>query len=101
MFFRHTMSDLVVLTKAAAAHMLDTARARGLIRAIVRVGVMVGGCAGMKYRVAFTKVELADDQVSEQHGVRLLVDPFSAARLEGATIDYVQDEGLLITRPRQ
>lgn len=58
----------------------------------LRVGVMGGGCSGLQYLLDFTPQTQADDFVYEEHGVRLAVDPYSAAHLTGTVIDYVEDE---------
>lgn len=55
----------------------------------LRVGVIGGGCSGLQYLLDFTPAPSDADFVSEQHGVPVYIDPFSAAHLRGTTIDYV------------
>jgi iron-sulfur cluster assembly protein len=57
----------------------------------LRVFVVGGGCSGYQYGMALARQVEEDDFVIEQDGVRLVVDPESAALLQGAEIDYVDD----------
>ncbi|MEE8580009.1 MAG: iron-sulfur cluster insertion protein ErpA [Myxococcota bacterium] len=57
----------------------------------LRVLVKDGGCSGMRYELVFDGVVRDDDDESEQHGVRVLVDAKSAAYLEDTTVDFVDD----------
>ncbi len=53
----------------------------------LRVYVESGGCSGMQYGMTFDE-RRPDDAAVEQHGVSVLVDPFSANYLRGALVDY-------------
>lgn len=55
----------------------------------LRVYVTPGGCSGFSYGMALEDEPAEDDQVFERHGVRVVIDPFSATYLDGAEIDYV------------
>jgi iron-sulfur cluster assembly protein len=57
--------------------------------AFLRVGVAGGGCSGFNYslNIAEDFNEMNDNQ-SEQHGVKVVVDKKSALFLEGSTVDY-------------
>ena len=76
------------MTEAAAE------RARGLIanadRPVIglRVGIKNGGCAGMSYTVEFAEAKNPLDEVVEDKGVTLLVDPKALMFLLGTTLDY-------------
>jgi len=76
------------LTDAAAARIKDVmARAENPV-AGVRVGVKNGGCAGMTYTMEYAeKVEPADELV-EDKGVRVLIDPKAILFLLGTEMDY-------------
>jgi iron-sulfur cluster assembly protein len=54
----------------------------------LRLFVQGGGCAGLQYGLAFEDTERDEDTILECGDVRLYVDRFSAAYLEGACIDY-------------
>ncbi|MCX8090017.1 MAG: iron-sulfur cluster assembly accessory protein [Verrucomicrobiae bacterium] len=53
----------------------------------LRVYVEEGGCSGMQYALTFDE-QRDGDLVSEQAGLRVLVDGFSAQFLRGSTVDY-------------
>ena len=53
----------------------------------LRVYVEAGGCSGMQYGMVFDETG-ADELAHEFHGVGVIVDPFSANYLRGATIDF-------------
>ena len=55
----------------------------------LRVFVQGGGCAGFQYGLDFDEAPREGDFELEQDGLRIFVDPMSAAHLEGTTIDYV------------
>lgn len=68
----------------------------------LRVSVMPGGCSGFRYSLNLEEQAAADDTVIESEGVRLFVDEFSAAYLNGTTIDYksnFQESGFAFENP--
>ena len=54
----------------------------------LRVGVRGGGCSGFQYALAFD-TQRDDDEVFEDHGLRILVDRPSLPYVRGAIVDYV------------
>ena len=54
---------------------------------VLRVFVEQGGCSGMQYSMVFDE-QRDGDWTSEQHGVTVLVDPFSAQYLRGTVVDF-------------
>jgi iron-sulfur cluster assembly protein len=80
------------LTDAAAARIKEVmANASGPI-AGVRVGVKNGGCAGMEYTMEYAEAEAASDEVVEDKGVRILIDPKAILFLLGTEMDYKRDK---------
>ena len=59
----------------------------------LRLGVKTSGCSGLAYVLEFVDVLNSEDQVFEQHGVNIIVDPKSLVYLNGIELDYVK-EGL-------
>lgn len=57
----------------------------------LRVFVESGGCSGLQYGMSFDERK-ADDTEVQSEGVAILLDPASAAYLNGSTIDF--DDGL-------
>jgi iron-sulfur cluster assembly accessory protein len=55
----------------------------------LRVFVTPGGCSGFSYGMSLEAEPAEDDEVVEQAGVKVVVDPFSLQYLEGAQIDFI------------
>ncbi len=84
--------QVMTLTDAAAARVRELTEAAPRPIAGLRVGVKNGGCAGMSYTM-----ELADDvspldEVVEDKGVKLLIDPKAILFLLGAEMDFAVDK---------
>ena len=76
------------LTEAAAERIKAVmARAERPIAA-VRVGVKNGGCAGMSYFMEYAEKINPLDEVIEDKGVRILIDPKAVLFLLGTEMDY-------------
>ena len=58
----------------------------------VRVGVKSGGCAGMSYIMEYTKEINPNDEIIEEKGVKLFVDPGAIMYLLGTEMDYKKEE---------
>ncbi len=58
----------------------------------LRVGVKNGGCAGMSYTMEFAESASPLDEVVEDKGVRLLIDPKALLFLLGAQMDFKVDK---------
>ena len=56
--------------------------------AAVRVGVKNGGCAGMSYTMEYAEKVNPLDEVVEDKGVRILIDPKAVLFLLGTEMDY-------------
>lgn len=57
----------------------------------LRVFVSGGGCSGMQYGMALEEEPRAYDNVIEQDGVKIFIDPTSLMYLSGSTIDYIDN----------
>ena len=80
------------LTDAAAARIKEVmAQADGAV-AGVRVGVKNGGCAGMEYTMEYARAEAPTDEIVEDKGVKLLIDPKAVLFLLGTEMDYKRDK---------
>lgn len=91
----------VSITEAAAKHVAGQLESRGTGVGI-RLGVTTSGCSGMAYVLEFVDELGEDDQVFEDHGVKVIVDPKSLVYLEGTELDFVREglnEGLQFRNP--
>jgi iron-sulfur cluster assembly protein len=76
------------LTEAAARRIKEVmARAEKPV-AGVRVGVKNGGCAGMEYTMEYADAIDPADEVIEDKGVRILIDPKAVLFLLGTEMDF-------------
>ena len=82
---------VLTLTKPAALKVEELAARDSRDGCGLRVKVVGGGCSGLQYQLSFSNQADEWDQVSDQHGVRLMVDAKSAVYLAGSTVDYVDD----------
>ena len=58
----------------------------------VRIGVKSGGCAGMSYVMEYAKSSNTNDEVIEDKGVKVLIDPNAVMYLLGTEMDYKKEE---------
>ena len=95
----------VALSDSAAAKVKDLIAAEGDASLALRLAVRPGGCSGFSYDMFFDSQIDDTDQVSENQGVRVLVDAQSAPLVSGAVIDYedhgLQGGGFAINNPSQ
>jgi iron-sulfur cluster assembly protein len=69
---------------------------------VLRIAIQGGGCSGFQYGLGFDTASAEGDVEFEQHGVTVVVDPFSAPYLQGAEVDYVdsiQAAGFAVNNP--
>ena len=92
------------LSDAAAARIKEIfARAEKPI-AGVRVGVKNGGCAGMSYTMEYAETVNPADEVVEDKGVRMFIDPKAVLFLLGTEMDFKVDKlsaGFVFNNPNQ
>jgi iron-sulfur cluster assembly protein len=70
----------------------------------VRVGVKNGGCAGMSYTMDFAEAIDRFDEVVEDKGVKIVVDPKAVMFLLGTEMDYRIEKmsaGFVFNNPNQ
>ena len=58
----------------------------------VRVGVKSGGCAGMSYIMEYAKEINLTDEIIEDKGVRVFIDPSAIMYLLGTEMDYKKEQ---------
>ena len=58
----------------------------------VRIGVQSGGCAGMSYVMEYAKEARANEEIIEDKGVKVLIDPSAIMYLLGTEMDYKKEK---------
>lgn len=79
----------LTVTPAAADTIRNLLQQREIPNHVLRLFVTGGGCSGMQYGMAFEEKPQDYDEVVEQDGVQLIIDPTSLHYLRGATVDFV------------
>ena len=85
---RRPRPKVVSLTEAAAARVKEIMAKADKPCAGLRVGEKNGGCAGQEYVLEYAEAAQALDEVVEDKGVTIFVEPKSVLFLIGSEIDY-------------
>jgi iron-sulfur cluster assembly protein len=89
---RRERPKIVRLTDAAAGRIQEIMKgAEGRYQG-VRVGVINGGCAGMSYTMDYAEGAKPFDEVVEDKGVKIFVDPKAVMFLVGTEMDFKRDK---------
>ena len=99
-----TRPQVMSLTEAAAERIRALTAASGKDVEGVRIGVKNGGCAGMEYTMSYAEARGPHDEVIEDKGVKLLIDPTAVMFLLGTEMDYQSDRmrsGFVFNNPNQ
>ena len=95
---------MMSLTEAAAARVREIMAASDQPLVGLRVGVKNGGCAGMSYTMEMAREVLPRDEIVEDQGVRVLIDPKAILFLLGTQMDYQESKlssGFTFNNPNQ
>jgi len=85
---RRPRPKVVTLTEAAAGRVREIMANAEKSYVALRVGVKNGGCAGQEYTFAYAEEIAPMDEVVEDKGVTILIDPKAILFLIGSEIDY-------------
>ncbi len=91
----------ITLTESAADRVKSFLDNRGKGVGL-RLGVKTTGCSGMAYIIEFADEVDDDDNVFEDKGVKVLIDPKSLIYLDGTEVDYAKEglnEGFQFNNP--
>lgn len=93
----------ISLTDSAATHVKNYLEKRG--KGVgVRVGIKTTGCSGMAYTIEFADQVEDEDQVFEEKGVKVIINPKSMVYLSGTELDFTREglnEGFKFTNPNE
>ena len=89
---RRPRPKVMTLTPAAAERVRAIMASKGPDIAGLKIGVKKGGCAGMEYTMTWAESVDKFDEVVEQDGARVIVDPQAVLYLLGTEMDYKTDK---------
>ena len=70
----------------------------------LRVGISTRGCSGLSYKVEYAKEQRQFEDLVEDKGVRIFIDPTAVMFLLGSEMDYVEDKfqsGFVFNNPNE
>ncbi len=92
------------VTERAAERVKALLASRGKPSFGVRIGIRTKGCSGLSYTLEFADEKGPFDEVVEEHGVRLLIDPKATMFILGTEMDYVEEKlqsGFVFKNPNE
>jgi iron-sulfur cluster assembly protein len=101
---RRPSPKVMTLTEAAAERVREIMNRSERPVMGLRVGVKNGGCAGMEYTMEWADRQEKLDEVIEDKGVRVFIDPKAVLFLLGTEMDYRVEKlksGFIFNNPNQ
>lgn len=96
--------QVMQLTDNAALQVKALLAERGKPSMGIRVGVKSGGCSGLKYFVEYADEKNPFDEIIQDKGVTVLIDPKALMYLLGTQMDFVSEQfksGFTFTNPNE
>lgn len=96
--------SIITLTDAAAGRVRDLLEKRGKPSVGIRVTIRPVGCSGHSYMVEYADEKGPHDEVVEDKGVTVLIDPQAVMFLVGSKMDYVEEKlhsGFVFENPNE
>ncbi len=94
----------IQITDAAAQRVQALLAKRGKPSAGIRIGVRTKGCSGLSYTIEYADERSKFDEVVEDKGVTVLIDPKATLFILGTEMDYVEDKlqsGFVFKNPNE
>ena len=89
---RRPRPKVMTMTPAAAERVRAIMASKGEGVAGLKIGVKKGGCAGMEYTMEWAAAAGKFDEVVEDAGARVIIDPQAVLYLLGTEMDYKVDK---------
>lgn len=96
--------QVMQLTDNAAEQVKQLLHKRGKESLGIRIGVKSGGCSGLKYFVEYADEKKPFDEIINDKGVTILIDPKALMYLLGTEMDFVSEQfksGFIFTNPNE
>jgi iron-sulfur cluster assembly protein len=94
----------ITITDAAAHRVKALLDQRGKESLGIRVGVKKGGCSGLAYTIEYADELQKFDEVVEEKGVKVIIDPKAIIYLIGTQMDFIDEKlksGFVFTNPNE
>ncbi|MBI4968042.1 MAG: iron-sulfur cluster assembly accessory protein [Rhodospirillales bacterium] len=94
----------ISITDAAAERVKALLAKRGKPSVGIRIGVRSKGCSGMSYTVEYADERTPFDEIVEEKGVTILIDPKATMFVLGTEMDFVEDKmksGFVFRNPNE
>jgi len=98
------VAPMLTLTEAAAERVRQLIDRSDKPVAGLRVGVGTRGCSGLSYKVEYAHEKKPFEEVVEDKGVRIFIDPTAIMFLLGSEMDYVEEKfqtGFVFNNPHE
>lgn len=82
----------IEITDRAAEQIKLLLDSRGTSSEGIRVGVKKGGCSGLAYTIEYADSVEKFEEVVEDKGVKVIIEPKATLYLLGTTMDFVSDK---------
>ena len=86
------MKAAITITDAAAERVKALLAKRGRPSAGIRISVRTKGCSGLSYTLEYADERGKFDEVVEDKGVTVLIDPKATMFILGTEMDYVEEK---------
>ena len=94
----------MTITEAAAERVKSMLEKRGKPSVGIRIGVRSKGCSGMSYTLEYADEKSPFDEILEDKGVTVLIDPKATMFILGTEMDYVEEKmqaGFVFRNPNE
>ncbi len=94
----------MVITDSAVGRVKKLLAQRGKPTFGIRLGIRTAGCSGLSYTLEFADAKGEYDELIEQDGVNILIDPKAAMFLIGTEMDFVEEKlksGFVFSNPNE
>ncbi|TNE58829.1 MAG: iron-sulfur cluster assembly accessory protein [Alphaproteobacteria bacterium] len=101
---KRELPKAIRLTDAAAARVQEIMSAADEDYIGLRIGVKNAGCAGMSYTLDYATEQAPFDEVVEEKGIKILIEPKAILFLLGTEMDYQEGKmsaGFVFNNPNQ
>src|SRR5260370_16956938 len=85
------LRQAMMVTEAAAGRIQALLAKRGKPSVGIRVGVRSRGCSGLTYTLEYADEKGKFDEIVQDKGVTILIDPKASMFIIGTEMDYVED----------